>query len=41
MMTLDEMWQAAIDFWQGRDYGLKEYIIRDGKKHPFALECFI
>lgn len=39
MMTLDEMWQAAFDFWRGRDYGLKEYVIRDGKKHPFALIC--
>lgn len=38
-MTLECAWQAARDFWRGRDYGLKEYVIRDGRKHPFALIC--
>ena len=38
-MTFSMMVQAAYDFWRGRDYGLKEYVIRDGKKHPFALIC--
>lgn len=38
-MTLECAWQAVKDFWRGRDYGLKEYVIRDGRKHPFALVC--
>jgi len=38
-MTLEMMMRAAGDFWRGRNYGLKEYVIRDGKKHPFALIC--
>ena len=38
-MTFSMMVQAAYDFWRGRGYGLKEYVIRDGKKHPFALIC--
>lgn len=32
-------WQAAVDFWHPNQYGLKKYLIRDGKKHPFALIC--
>lgn len=31
--------QAAKDFWRRNRYELKEYVIRDGKKHPFALIC--
>ena len=38
-MTFSMMLQAAYDFWRGRDYGLKEYVIRDGGRHPFALIC--
>lgn len=38
-MTIPMMLQAAYDYWRGNGYGLKEYIIRDGKKHPFALIC--
>ena len=38
-MNVSTMMQAAYDFWHGRGYGLKEYVIRDGKKHPFALIC--
>lgn len=38
-MKRSMMLQAAFDFWRGRDYGLKEYLIRDGKEHPFALIC--
>ena len=38
-MNISTMMQAASDFWRGRGYGLKEYVIRDGKKHPFALIC--
>ena len=38
-MTFSIMLQAAYDFWRGRDYGLKEYVLRDGEKHPFALIC--
>ena len=33
------MLQAVYDFWRGKGYGLREYVIRDGKKHPFALIC--
>lgn len=38
-MTFPMMLQAAYDFWRGKGYGLKEYVIHDGKKHPFALIC--
>ena len=38
-MNFPTMLQAAYDFWRGKGYGLKEYVIRDGKKHPFALIC--
>jgi len=38
-MTLQMCCQAAIDFWRGNRYGLKEYVIKDGKKHPFAVIC--
>ena len=30
------MCQAVKDFWRRNDYALKEYVIWDGKKHPFA-----
>lgn len=38
-MILEVMMRAARDFWRGRNYGLREYVIRDGKKYPFALVC--
>lgn len=38
-MTLNDMRQAAKDFWRRNDYAIKEYVIRDGKKHPFAIVC--
>ena len=38
-MTFAMMVQAAYDFWRSKNYGLKEYVIRDGKRHPFALIC--
>ena len=31
--------QAAKDFWRPNRYRLKEYVIKDGKKHPFAVIC--
>lgn len=36
-MKLRDICQAAFDFWRPNKYGLKKYLIRDGKKHPFAL----
>ena len=38
-MTLSDMAQAAKDFWRPNQYGLKRYLIEDGKQHPFALIC--
>lgn len=38
-MKFSMMLQAVYDYWHGRGYGLKEYVLRDGKKHPFALIC--
>lgn len=38
-MTFRECMRAAADFWRPNRYELKEYVIRDGKKHPFALIC--
>ena len=31
--------QSIYDFWRPNRYGLKPYLIRDGKTHPFALIC--
>lgn len=31
-MTSEMMMRAAGDFWRGRNYGLKEYVIRNGKR---------
>ena len=33
-MTFPMMLQAAYDFWRGKGYDLKEYVIRDGKNIP-------
>lgn len=38
-MTFTECMRAAGDFWRPNRYKLKEYVIKDGKKHPFALIC--
>ena len=38
-MTINEMLQSAYDFWHPNRYGLKPYLIRDGKRHPFAVIC--
>lgn len=36
---MNDMGQAAVDFWRRNKYGLREFVIRDGKKHPFAIVC--
>lgn len=38
-MTLSEVTQAVYDFWRPNRYGLRRYLINDGKTHPFALIC--
>ena len=38
-MKISQMLQAAYDFWRPNRYGLKKYLLNDGKKHPFALIC--
>lgn len=38
-MDFGNLMCAAVDFWRGNQYSLKEYLIKDGKKHPFALIC--
>lgn len=38
-MTAVQCIQAAKDFWRPNRYGLKEYVLQDGKRHPFALIC--
>lgn len=38
-MNASMILQASYDFWRGRGYALKEYLIKDGKRHPFALIC--
>lgn len=38
-MTIPEIWHSAIEFWFGNHYRLDEYVIRDGKRHAFALIC--
>ncbi|MGN1025945.1 MAG: alpha/beta hydrolase [Faecousia sp.] len=38
-MHIDMAMQAAKDFWRRNEYGLKEFVIRDGKMHPFAIIC--
>ena len=37
MRTLPEQLETAYDFWRPNRWGLKKYLIRDGKEHPFAL----
>ncbi len=38
-MTVAQYIQAAKDTWRPNRYVLKEYVLRDGKRHPFALIC--
>ena len=38
-LTLREIYRAGITFWFGNHYKLDAYVLRDGKKHPFALIC--
>ena len=38
-MRLSELLQSAYDHWRPNRYGLKTYLIRDGKTHPFAVIC--
>lgn len=38
-MGFMDICRAGVDFWYKNDYELKEYAIRDGKQHPFALVC--
>ena len=38
-MHLSERIQYVCDRWRPNRYGLKAYLIRDGKKHPFAVIC--
>ncbi len=37
MRTFSENLQAAYDFWRPNRWGVKPYLIKDGKKHPFAV----
>jgi len=38
-MDIAALRKAAANYWRHNEYELKEYVIRDGKKHPFALIC--
>lgn len=38
-LSWEQKMQAIVDFWRFNQYGLTEYVIRDGKKHPFAVIC--
>lgn len=38
-MRFIDIYRAGIDYWSGNRYRLKEYVIRDGRKHRFALVC--
>lgn len=38
-LDLSQRKQAFRDMLHRNDYELKEYVIRDGKKHPFAVIC--
>lgn len=31
--------EAARNFWRKNEYELQEFVIKDGKKHPFAIIC--
>lgn len=38
-MKINEMKQAIKDFYRPNNYGLKKYLVKDGKEHPFAIIC--
>lgn len=38
-MRFIDICRAGIDYWRGNHYRLEEYVLQDGKKHPFALIC--
>ena len=38
-MKLDACIRAAKDFWMGNRFYIEKYVLKDGKKHPFALIC--
>lgn len=38
-LSWEQRLQSIVDFWRFNRYGLTEYVIRDGKKHPFAIIC--
>ncbi len=38
-MKGSERLQSIYDFWRPNRYGLTPYLVRDGKRHPFALIC--
>ena len=38
-LSFSDRMQAAKDFYRLNQYALQEYVIKDGKKHPFALIC--
>jgi hypothetical protein len=40
-LTLREIYRAGITFWFGNHYKLDAYVLRDGKKHPFARRSVI
>lgn len=39
MKECSELLQSIHDYWRPNRYGLRPYLVRDGKKHPFALIC--
>lgn len=38
-MTVRERWQAFLDTVHRNCYGLKPYLLKDGRVHPFAVIC--
>lgn len=38
-MGFMDICRAGVDFWHKNDYELNEYVIHDGKQHPFAIVC--
>lgn len=38
-MKVTDKWDNWMDFIRTNKYKVKEYIIKDGKKHPIAIIC--
>lgn len=38
-MNIKEIYRDAVEYWFGNVYRLDDYVISDGKRHPFALIC--